>query len=233
MGAHYIPPPAASAGDLLWQLIGGIAPANIELNTTNGAAGIVAPLPGNTAFTLRLNLQDVANFPFAGLGFDNATGFIRVGIIDDGDPKALITSQNAITGDSRAITVDFAGNMAIEFENGAGDSKTELELQPDGTFKAEWNNPTTNDRSVIQINPATNDITLSNYVAGGLQTQFAVDSNNIRVSDGTPTAVFRVTNTGAIQTNQAAATGGHATETNEIEVFDLAGASVGFLKLYT
>lgn len=68
---------------------------------------------------------------------------------------------------------------------------------------------------------------------GGDDMEAIINNDGTFILQGNVTQVFKVDFTGQIQTNQGVAPGAHATLNAEIEVFDMAGVSLGFIPVFT
>jgi len=223
----------AGAGAQLWQL-DGAAPANIELNTSAGAAGIVATIPGNTNYALSLSDSnavfplpaaifynlDLASFLVAfcgvffetfltaGLGFRNVVTQNTAGIRAQATNKIeMFNEENSGTNLSARVTVENFNNVKNELSNNTGLVGGRLVID-------------TAAATVAYFNPATNL----------LVNEFLVDSQfNFR--DGAGVNLFRVGAAGELQTNQTAASVAVRAKVAEMPIFDQTGALVGYINI--
>ena len=195
----------AGAGAQLWQLTGA-APDNIELNTTAGAAGILAELPSNQLF--KLILANVAGQDiFIGGSVDDVNQVYS--IVQMGDKTGGITYADTVL--NRALTVDFDGNIA----------------NPDILITASDNNDNTNQQHRA-------DYIRQRVTVLGVDTiNTKLDGSYYSIQDGAETPVFQVKNDGKLETNQTAASIAVRVKVAEMPIYDTTGALVGYININT
>jgi len=224
----------AGAGQSLWQLAGA-APANIELNTSAGAAGILAEMPADNNFKLSLTdtnpdipflsgyiyhvdtvnniLSYVGVSDFGGgvtpnLGKRNSVSQSAVNIIAPNENSLVLTSDN-ILGDNVVMSIQNANAFLLAINNNTGDAGARII----GDL---------NSLKLLFHDNATNQIL----------TEFLMDSQfNFR--DGLGAYLFRISGTGQLQTNQTAASIAVRVKTAEMPIYNQAGVLVGYIDINT
>jgi len=195
----------AGAGAQLWQLTG-TAPDNIELNTTAGAAGILAELPANNLF--KLVLADIAGQDiFIGGSIDDVNQVYT--IVNMADKAGAI--QYLDTPAQTALSIDFDGNIA----------------NPDVLITAVVNNDATGQQHRA-------DYIRQRVTVLGVDTiNTKLDGNYYSIQDGAETPVFQVKNDGKLETNQTAASIAVRVKVAELPIYDTTGALVGYININT
>ena len=197
--------PAGSSGAQLWQL-SGAAPADIELNTSAGAAGILAELPSNNLFKLILaNVAGQDQFIAGSVDtVNNIFTFVQMG-----DKAGGISYIDNVL--NRALTVDFDGNIA----------------NPDILISASDNNDNTNQQHRADY------IRQRITVLGVDAINTKLDGTYYSIQDGAETPVFQVRKDGQLETNQTAASIAVRVKVAEMPVYDTTGALVGYININT
>jgi hypothetical protein len=194
----------AGAGAQLWQLAGA-APADIELNTTAGAAGIVAELPANNLF--KLVLADVGQPLFAAGSIDNVNNIFTIVTISDKTGAIQFVDNVAQVG----LSIDFDGNI----------------LNPDVLLTASVVNNLTQQQ--LRADYIEQRVTVLGIDA--IKTQ--LNGNYFSVRDGGSAPVFQVRKDGQLETNQTAASVAVRVKVAELPIYDQTGALVGYIDINT
>lgn len=226
----------SSGADLLWQLIGA-APDEIELNTTNGADGIDAELPGDTRFKLLLKRLAYKGGSAAAFRESSATENIINGIVADAGPVGLIRFVNNATGRTKTISV-LPGGIVIDSYDGL-DKQRSIEISD--------SNDEINLRAQDAVTFDETQFTVRESPVGGTTTDVlkAGATANVKNFNDTEFVLatgqnaadryFSILVDGTIQTNQVEAlTGNDATVIGRIPIADPAtGAITGYVPVQT
>lgn len=197
--------PAGSSGAQLWQL-SGAAPADIELNTSAGAAGIVAELPANNLY--KLVLADIAGQPvFAAGKIDNVNNAFTIITLTEKSGAFQHIDNAAQT----AISVDFDANI----------------LNPDLLLTCSI----ANDYTEQQLRADYIEQRVIVLGMDAIKTQ--LNGNYFSVRDGGSAPVFQVRKDGQLETNQTVASIAVRVKTAEMPIYDAAGVLVGYININT
>jgi len=223
----------AGSGAQLWQL-DGAAPANIELNTSAGAAGILAEMPADNNF--KLSLTDTnPDIPFlAGFiyHFDTVNNILSyVGVADFGVVTPSFGKRNVATDSAVNITAVSENVIGMRGDNIAGDSA--------GIFVANQNEVTqglSNLSGVVgggqKITLTDAKLTFHDNATNLLLSEFIVNSEFI-FRDGAGADLLKVGAAGQLQTNQTAASIAVRVKVAEMPIYDQTGALVGYININT
>ena len=223
----------AGAGAQLWQLAGA-APNNIELNTTAGADGIIATIPGNTNYALSVSDSNpVFPLPAAILYNVDLASFIAAfcGVFFETFLTAGLGFRNFATSNLAAIRVQATNKIEMVNEQNSGANlSARVTVENFNNVKAELANNLglIGGRFVIDTNAAT--VAYFNTGTNLLVNEFIVDSQfNFRDSAGVN--LFRVGAAGELQTNQTAASVAVRAKVAEMPIYDTAGVLVGYINI--
>lgn len=219
---------ATGTGAELWQLVGGVAPAEIELNTTNGATGINAPLPSDNNFRFQLNDLFVGLGKGGGVIYEDVTYQIGVGVseVAPGDISASFFIINKVTGAVASIGRANFSTVGFDFADDGGDKFAQRNTDP-VSLTEEVADRNTGDGT--QRNQSETSEAAQVLVAGGAVMERNMDASGFELGDGLA-KLFKVRNTGEIETNQGeGATGLDTTILNRIPVYDELSVLIGYI----
>jgi hypothetical protein len=228
MSLRYTPPPGGSGGvtpaDNLWKYVGGSSPDNIELNQPAGVTGIFAPNPADAKMFLAL--FSYFGLPVSAFAFQNGAQGGLVGIDNVGGAYRLqLAMQDFITGENTYIYVD----DTYQLNEGSNDG-VDFHFRTTTKLSADENvgNIVSGDNVSTHLSKTSQATRVQ--VAGFDVLVYGGDKDGWIVTDGTNQR-FRIKPNGNIQTDQTIAAGLKAPNGNYVEVFDMAGASQGFIQL--
>lgn len=207
----------------LWQL-NGVAPNSISVKTPT-VTGIDSPNFTNPLIKLFSGLYK-ALFPITGQIYKNGTRNL-LNVIGTFGPNhlALLGFGNDFDNSSASIQVNDIGQAQIHADDGASYSSN---YQQDfNSISIRVTNPVD---TAVEKNVNINAENTRIIVLGVDVLNYGADANGFIVTDGVNQR-FRITPTGNIQTDQSQALPVKLPNGNYIEIFDLAGASLGFIQL--
>ena len=222
--------PAGAGGAQLWQLAGA-APANIELDTTAGAAGILAEMPADNNF--KLSLTDTnPDIPFPAVAIyhiDNVNNILSYfAVIDVGQ----IATEMAIreTTSPLAASVNIANIHRVEMVTDSVAGNAVISSKNSNLIELNINNISGYVGGRLLLN--TTELILETYSnpANAKQIDFTMNTKfNFR--DGVGNNLLALTNTGQIETNQTAASVAVRAKVAEMPIYDTAGVLVGYINI--
>lgn len=211
----------------LWKFISGSS-GDIDLKTASGVTGINAVNPQDGK--LFLSNTKFGTDPVTGAAYINGDVIGGAGITQFGGVglyRALLFFANLVSGDvaNRTATDNFQiqdnCNDGVKYSNVSQDKVS---------ITKEVGDLTTLNR--VQTNQSENSYVVRIQIANLDVLNFGADANGFIITDGTNQR-FRITPLGNIQTDQAQAPGVHAVLTKELPIYDMAGALIGYIPIFT
>ena len=223
--------PAGAGGAQLWQLAGA-APANIELNTTAGAAGILAEMPADNKFKISLtDTNPDIPFPAAAMyHFDSINTIVSYfAVIDRGGTiQPQIEKRDFSSNNSAGLTI--LGVQRVEMATDSNFGNAVITSQNSNLIELNINNISGYVGGRLLLN--TTELILETYSNPANAKQIDLTMNTkFNFRDGVGNNLLALTNTGQIETNQTAASVAVRAKVAEMPIYDTAGVLVGYINI--
>lgn len=214
-----------ASGDFFWKFISGVA-GDIELKTANGITGINALNPQNVKISLFLS--SLFGRVLGGNLWQDGDKVGFSGVSEQGGVYgAQIVGFDTSTGETTVWEVNDSLEIYGQIESGNDIHIIQLRANSDGVSVGDIS--TGNN---IRRATSSEGFIVEKQVGGVVTINFGIHdlSNRFLVTDGVAQR-FAIAENGNIQTDQAAAAALKVPNGNYIEIFDMAGASLGFIQL--
>ena len=223
--------PGGGSGAQLWQL-SGLAPANIELNTTAGADGINAVLPSAPEYGI--SLSNTALFPFEVSACYYFAGGILMAAGVANTPGGLFPFlvHNDFPNQLTSI-LEVTSPTSIEMRNNDNNSNTaKVKVVNSNKIESTLENSSGNVGGAVLVTLNSTNIEYYQLPTNVLLTQLIINSK-ISWQNGVGSVLFQINDSGEIMTNQTAPSIAPRIKTHEMPIFDQAGTLIGYIDIKT
>lgn len=223
--------PAGAGGSQLWKLAAP-APANINLDTAAGAAGIVAEMPADSRY--KISLTDTnADIPFKAsiLYFIDLINTVvsYVGVADFGIVTPIFGTRNLVSNNSAQLQAVNDQQINLFTDDNSSNSATVSSNNSNSVTIQISNISGAIGGKLLATNTEMILETYSNP-ANAKQLNFTMNTKfNFR--DAVGNNLLAITNTGQLETNQTAASVAVRAKVAEMPIYNAAGALVGYIDI--